>query len=113
MKYRYFVTSIQNSLPTNKKTFELLEWARGFLHLLIEEELVKAFVREFNEKVAQLNEKYPRTNKLVVEWSPTRAGMVSPHTFITARDMKNYDNSMCLAMYSIKGEYNYAEDNVQ
>ena len=62
---------MQNSLPTNKKTFELLEW------------------------------------------TPARVGSVSPCAFITARDMKNYDNSMCLMMYGIRGEYRYAENNVQ
>lgn len=113
MKYKYFITSINNRLPKNQKSIELSDWCRKFMYNLIDKDLVPAFVREFNEKVAQLNEKYPRTKKLVVEWSPARNGTVSSCTFIIARDMNNYDSSLYLSMYTIMGEYRYAQNNVQ
>ena len=82
------------------------------MYHLIDKDLVPAFVREFNEKVAELNEKYPRTKKLIVEWSPARPGLVSGCTFITARDVSNYDSSLYLSMHTIMGEYRYAQNNV-
>lgn len=112
MKYKYFITALNNRLPKNQKSAELSDWSRRFIGQLIDKDLVPAFVREFNEKVAQLNEKYPRTNKLVVEWSPARKGLVSSLSFITARDMNNYDCSLYVSMHTITGEYRYAENNV-
>jgi hypothetical protein len=65
----YYIDSPNTWRAANKKCAEVQEFVNKFKNCLIADELSRdAMVVEIRQKVAELNDAYPRTKKLVVDY---------------------------------------------
>lgn len=66
----YFIERPNTWRAANKKCAEVIEYVDQFRNCLISDELSRdALIQELRHKVKELNDKYPRTRRLIVNYS--------------------------------------------
>lgn len=66
----YFIERPNTWRAANKKCAEVIEYVDQFRNCLISDELSRdALIQELRNKVKELNDKYPRTRRLIVNYS--------------------------------------------
>lgn len=65
----YFIDRPNTWRAANKKCAEVIEYVDQFRNCLISDELSRdALIQELRHKVKELNDKYPRTRRLIVDY---------------------------------------------
>lgn len=101
----YYIDSPQTWRAANKKCAEIQEFVNQFKNCLIADKLSRdALVQEIRRKVAELNEAYPRTKKLVVHYDFD--DYVSCYPEGRGAD---YENVFIIRILPVKRTYRFAE----
>ncbi len=102
---RYYIERPATWSPANQKCKQLQEFVDQFRNCLIADEPSRdALVEEIRHRVELLNEKYPRTKKLVVDFS-TRGNYVSCFP-----EGQHYDNYVfTIRLQPVRRTYRYSE----
>lgn len=101
----YYIESPQTWRAANKKCAEIQEYIDKFKNCLIADELSRdALIVEVRHKVAELNDAYPRTKKLVVDYDFDNYVSCYPE----GRDC-DYEYVFIIRILPVRRTYQFAE----
>ena len=101
----YYIDTPNTWRAANRKCAEVQEFVDQFKNCLIADELSRdALVLEIRRKVAELNEAYPRTKPLVVDYNFDD----SVHCYPKRRGAE-YENVFTIRMLPVRTTYRFAE----
>ncbi len=101
----YYIESPQTWRAANKKCAEIQEYINKFKNCLIADELSRdALIMDVRRKVAELNDAYPRTKKLVVDYDFGNYVSCYPE----GRGCE-YENAFIIRILPVRRTYQFAE----
>jgi hypothetical protein len=75
---KYYIDKVNTWSPANRKCLEVQSFVKEFRQTLVHDDAaVESLMKELREKVEVLNERYPRTKRLMVKKNSNWIGIVT------------------------------------